>query len=204
MPVIGARLKYDVTFVGQPHSDRREVAERIKDSGIDLRCWGNGWPEGRASQEDMIRIFSESRINLNLTKGSGAIDIKQIAKIFMNRRADDTYYLHSPLMWVDNAKSFLNKRREQIKGRNFEIPGCGGFLLTADADNLGDYYASGKEIVIFKDALDLIEKAKYYLEHEEERAGIAKAGYERTIREHTYEKRFQELFKAMKLLGYTQ
>jgi len=198
-PVVDAKLKYDVTFVGQPHSDRREVVQQIKNSGIDLRCWGNGWSEGRASQEEMIRIFSESCINLNLTKGSGAIDIKQIAKIFMNRRADDIYYLHSPLMWVDNAKSFLNKKREQIKGRNFEIPGCGGFLLTANADNLGDYYADGKEIVIFKDVPDLIDKAKYYLVHEDERSMIAHAGYERTIREHTYEKRFQELFRAMGL-----
>ncbi|MBI5153126.1 MAG: glycosyltransferase [Parcubacteria group bacterium] len=198
-PVVDAILKYDVTFVGQPHSDRKMVAEKIKSAGIHLQCWGNGWPEGRASQEEMIRIFSESRINLNLTKGSGAIDIKQIAKIFLNRRTDNSYGVQSPTMWVNNAKSLWNKRREQIKGRNFEIPGCGGFLLTADADNLGDYYIDGKEIVIFKGVPDLIEKARYYLKHEDERARIAVAGYERTVREHTYKKRFQELLRAMKL-----
>ncbi|MDE1971514.1 MAG: glycosyltransferase family 1 protein, partial [Patescibacteria group bacterium] len=54
-----------------------------------------------------------------------------------------------------------------------------------------------------KDVPDLIEKARYYLTHESERARIARAGYERTLREHTYEKRFQELFRAMKLPGYS-
>lgn len=198
-PIVDAELKYDVTFVGQPHSNRKEVADRIKDAGVDLKCWGNGWPNGRVNQEEMIDIFSESRINLNLTKGSGAVDVKQIAKIFLNRRTDGTYHVQNPLMWIVNAKAFWNKRREQIKGRNFEIPGCGGFLLTADADNLRDYYIDGKEIVIFRDVPDLIEKAYYYLEHEEERRNIARAGYERTIREHTYERRFQDIFKAMKL-----
>ena len=198
-PVVGVELRYDVTFVGQPHSDRREVTKRIADAGIDLQCWGNGWSNGRIDQEGMVRIFSESRINLNLTKGSGAIDIKQIAKIFLNRRTDNSYFIQTPYMWVNNARSLWNKRREQIKGRNFEIPGCGGFLLTADADNLRDYYIDGKEIVIFKNVADLIEKAKYYLVHEDERRVIAQAGYERTIREHTYEKRFQELFRTMGL-----
>ncbi|MDE2439368.1 MAG: glycosyltransferase, partial [Patescibacteria group bacterium] len=177
-PISSAQLRYNVTFVGQPHSDRKEVAETIKNAGIDFRCWGNGWPNGRVNQKEMIRIFSESRINLNLTKGSGAINMKQVGKIFLNRRVNDTYQWYPPTRWIENFISLWNKRREQIKGRNFEIPGCGGFLLTADADNLKDYYEDGKEIVVFKDVPDLIEKARYYLTHESERARIARAGYE--------------------------
>ncbi|PIR26825.1 MAG: hypothetical protein COV41_00565, partial [Candidatus Brennerbacteria bacterium CG11_big_fil_rev_8_21_14_0_20_43_10] len=68
---------------------------------------------------------------------------------------------------------------------------------TGDADNLRDYYVDGKEIVIFKDTADMIEKIKYYLAHDKEREAIAQAGYERTIREHTYEQRFREIFKIM-------
>ena len=43
----------------------------------------------------------------------------------------------------------------------------------------------------------MIDKIKYYLEHNEERESIAQAGYERTIREHTYEKRFNNIFKRI-------
>ncbi len=59
--------------------------------------------------------------------------------------------------------------------------------------------ADGKEIVTFSDTRDLIEKIRYYLAHDDERAAIAQAGYEHTLREHTYQKRFQEIFRQMKL-----
>lgn len=88
---------------------------------------------------------------------------------------------------------------DQIKARSFEVPGCGGFLLTGQAENLGDYYEIGKEIVCFKDMGDLIEKVRYYLCHEDERAAIAQAGYQRTLHEHTYVHRFTEIFQRLGL-----
>jgi spore maturation protein CgeB len=90
---------------------------------------------------------------------------------------------------------------EQIKGRNFEIPGCGGFLLTGSADNLEEYYQDGREVVIFHDDDELIDKIHYYLAHDEERSAIAQAGYERTLREHTYVHRFREIFTTMGFSG---
>ena len=195
----GKAISHDLTFVGQAHGNRPRVAAQIRQAGITVECWGSGWPHGRISQEKLIEIFSTSKINLNLTNSSDIISKKSIAKIFVYRRSDETYHAYSPLAWLSNITSLLHKRREQIKGRNFEVPGTGGFLLTADADNLRDYYQDGKEIVIFKDTADLIEKARYYISHDAEREAIAKAGYERTLREHTYEKRFKDIFKAMKL-----
>ena len=193
----GSGLKHDVVFVGQPHGNRRAIIEKIRDAGVNVECWGGGWPNGRVSQDDMIRLFSESKINLNLTKSSGVFGLKPIAKIFLDRKADDSYRIHSPTSWLDNTRSLFSKKREQIKGRNFEVPGSGGFLLTSGADNLGDYYEDGKEIVIFDSVKEMIEKTKYYLSHEEERVAIAEAGYRRSVAEHTYEKRFNDIFKTI-------
>jgi len=190
---------YDITFVGQPHGNRREVIEKIRKAGINIKCWGKGWPDGRVSQNEMLRIFSQSKINLNLTKSSGNINFRTLASIFLKRELDSSLKPISPKYWFGNFQSILAKKREQIKGRNFEIPGCGGFLLTSDADNLGDYYEDGKEIVIYKDINDMIDKIKYYLEHNKEREAIAKAGYERTLQEHTYEKRFNNIFTELNL-----
>ena len=72
-------------------------------------------------------------------------------------------------------------------------------MLTGKADDLENYYQFGKEIVCFEDIHDLIDKIRYYLAHEEERAAIARAGYERTLREHTYTHRFEAIFKEMNL-----
>jgi spore maturation protein CgeB len=149
----------------------------------------------------MIQVFSQSKINLNLTKSSGAINWKTPLKIFL-RKEEGKIKLTSPNQWPGNLKSILGRRREQIKGRNFEIPGCGGFLLTGYADNLEDYYEIDKEIVVYKDTNDLIDKIKYYLDHNEEREIIAQAGYERTLRDHTYEKRFNEIFKTIGFKDY--
>jgi len=190
---------YEVTFIGQPHGNRKEIIEKIRKTSIGIKCWGKGWSSGRISQEKMIKVFSQSKINLNLTKSSGGITLKSSASIFFKKELNGSLGFVKPKYWLGNFQSLLAKKREQIKGRNFEIPGSGGFLLTSDADNLTDYYQSGKEIVIYKDINDMIDKIKYYLEHNEEREVIVRAGYERTLQEHTYEKRFNDIFKIMGL-----
>jgi spore maturation protein CgeB len=58
-------------------------------------------------------------------------------------------------------------------------------------------YSIGEEISIFVSTNDLIEKTRYYLKHEEERDAIAARGYARTLRDHTMEKRFRDLFEAI-------
>ena len=90
-----------------------------------------------------------------------------------------------------------DKKTIELKGRNFEVPGCGSFILTSYAPHLENYYEIGKEVVCFDDLKDLKEKINYYLKNEEEREKIALAGYLRTINEHTYERRFSEILKQI-------
>lgn len=189
---------YDVTFIGQAHGNRKQVVSKIKHSGIDIQCWGTGWSNGRLSQEKMIQTFSASKINLNLTNPSTR-NLSQIASLFLKRKR---YFIvpRGPREIIDKIKAFIYGTREQIKGRNFEVPGCGAFLLTSDADNLTDYYEDGKEIVIYKNDEDLLEKINYYLKHDKERELIAEKGLRRTLAEHTYEKRFNFIFKAIGLI----
>jgi spore maturation protein CgeB len=87
---------------------------------------------------------------------------------------------------------------QQIKGRNFEIPGAGGFLMTSPADNLEEYYEDGKEIVVFRSTTELKERISYYLRHDSERSGIAQAGYERTIRDHTWDRRWNDILGRLR------
>jgi len=190
------RVGYDVSFVGQPHSDRRYIIDELANNKVRVNCFGGGWPSGRISQEKMIEIFSASKINLNLTKSSGGIDLISILKIFLSKK-DGKFKINHPLSWSDYFKSFLGRSREQIKGRNFEIPGCGGLLLSGYADNIEDYYLPDKEMIFFNNIMDMTDKIKYYLSHEDEREKIRLAGYGRTLREHTYERRFIEIFKTI-------
>lgn len=190
---------YDVSFIGHPHGNRKKIINFLKKAGIDVKCWGNGWPQGKVSQEEMLKIFSQSKINLNFTKASG-IFWKELASIFLHRKYDRSIEINNPKYLIDSIKTMqASLYKKQIKGRNFEVPGCGGFLLSEYVGHLEDYYEIDKEIVCFKNIKELIKKIKYYLAHEEEREAIAKAGYERTIKDHTWEKRFNEIFKIIGL-----
>ena len=188
----------DISFVGQPHGNRRELIDYLKENGIKVDCFGQGWLRGRVSQNEMISIFSNSKINLNLTKSSGGIDFKNLGRIFI-RRSQSKFSLYSPVYWRDNFMSFMGRKREQIKGRTFEIPGTGGMLISGKADNIEDYYIADKEMVFFNSKDELVEKINYYMSHDMERQVIAKAGQDRTFRDHTYEQRFRSIFKTMGL-----
>lgn len=205
---------YDITFVGQPHGNRREVIDALRQANLSVKAWGLGWEEsGRLSQAEMIDVFNRSRINLNLSNASVPVspDISQTRRRaskaldfipFGGRLKTVGKHLLSNTAIKRAGQDQANIPREyheQIKGRNFEIPGCGGFLLTGMADNLEDYYEPDNEIVCFSDENELVEKANYYLRHEDERRAIAKAGFERTLREHTYAHRFNDIFRKIGL-----
>lgn len=194
---------YDVTFIGQPHSVRGKMVKGLRKEGINVKCWGFGWPAGVLPQKEMPKVFSQSKINLNFNMSSGSV-WKKFGSIFLKHRGERNsrkLMINNPKNWPDNFRSFLGALRPQIHCRTFEVPGCGGFLLTDYADNLSDYYQDGKELVIFDGFRDLVKKIKYYLGKDQEREVIARAGYERTLKEHTYEKRFNEIFKIMGLIG---
>lgn len=86
-----------------------------------------------------------------------------------------------------------------IKARIFEVCLAGGFLLTEYFPGIEDYFEIDKEIVCFRNAEEMVEKIKYYLNNDEERRAIAKAGWERATNEyssfHIMHKIFQEIEK---------
>lgn len=53
-----------VSFIGGWYGARRELIARLRDDGVDVRCWGPGTENGPVSREEMVRIYSRSRINL--------------------------------------------------------------------------------------------------------------------------------------------
>ena len=62
----------------------KSIVEEVSKSGLNVECWGGGWPNGRMEQDSMIKLFSESKINLNLAMSSGSFQLEPIAKIFIN------------------------------------------------------------------------------------------------------------------------
>jgi spore maturation protein CgeB len=190
---------YEVTFVGKAHSSRKKIIKKLTETGMSVKCWGQGWEHGRVSFDEMIRIYSNSAINLNFTESSMRWGLVPIAKVFLTRRADDTYRVNRYREFKGNLSVLLNSKTNQIKGRNFEIPGTGGFLLTEYVDNIEEYFVPDKQITVFKSPDELTDKVRYYLEHDSEREAIRRAGYDRALRDHTFERRFSDIFRKIGL-----
>jgi hypothetical protein len=76
--------------------------------------------------------------------------------------------------------------------RLFEATGVGTLLVTDWKKNLHEMFEPGREVVAYRSAEECAEMVQYYLEHDEEREAIARAGQQRTLREHTYYQRMQE------------
>ena len=75
-----------------------------------------------------------------------------------------------------------------------------GLYLTEDHPELCRAFQPGKEILTYSGIDDLVSKIKYYLAHPAEAEIIREKGYERSIREHTWEMRFTRIFRLFGML----
>jgi spore maturation protein CgeB len=160
----------EVVFVGGlargPHARGNEILERAaRRTPIDF--WGykvNRWP-------------ADSAIRRHYRGEAWGLDMYRVlarARIALNRH-------------IDVAEDYANNMRL------YEATGVGTLLLTDAKRNLGDLLEPGKEVVTYASEDELLEMIHHYLDHEDERARIARAGQERTLRQHTYGHRMREL-----------
>jgi spore maturation protein CgeB len=84
--------------------------------------------------------------------------------------------------------------------RLFECTGVGSLLITDWKCNLSEMFEPGKEVVTYRTPEECAEAVKYYLEHEQEREEIARAGQKRTLRDHTYRHRMEQFVKMIEPL----
>ena len=171
------KKKYDVSFVGGSHPYRKWIINQLKKANINVFVWGSGlWPRGRLSYDEMIKVFNQSKINLNLSNS-------------VNWHLP---YLMSSFRAIQNLLR-SSKKKEQLKARMFEICGSGSFQLSYYAEGLEHCFKIGDEICIYMDIDDLIYKIRYYLKYEDIRENIAAEGYKRALSEHTYVNRFSKI-----------
>jgi spore maturation protein CgeB len=169
----------DAVFVGQPHGDRRAVLRHLTRHGIAAQAYGYGWPAGRVTHEQMLDLFGRAKVVLNLSNASRP----------------------HPLQVRAFVDALLHPRRSQIKGRNFEVPGCRAAMVTDYVPGLEHYFTLDEEVVCFRSRAELAERCRELVASAALRERIAAAGYRRVLGEHTYVHRFNELFQAMGLAG---
>lgn len=143
--------KYDVAFVGQKHGIREQVVSQLRGAGIKVDTWGHFWPahrdhHGRPTGSQMVEIFNQSKVNLNLR-------------------------------WVSR-----DPNHGQIKGRDFELLGCGAFMVASqhvECDDLHELYSPVSEFAEYHFVDEMIEGIKAHLEDDIGRNAIAFNAYQK-------------------------
>ncbi len=87
--------------------------------------------------------------------------------------------------------------RTGIPLRLWDILGAGGFALTNYQSEIPEYFEVGKDLDVYASEEELIDKIKYYLEHEEERREIARNGYQKAKGQYSLELRVKQILQTV-------
>jgi spore maturation protein CgeB len=199
---------YDVTFVGQRYHSREEYIAYLYANGIDCHAWGPGWDYGlrRKNKSFVQTLRYVKRHFYSLASGTPRPDtaVPHLPPTHRHPPLPDDELIrmysrsHISLGFSEVPMPDGSVRRH-IRLRDFEAPMSGALYFTGYQDELADYYEIGKEIICYDDKHDLLDKVQYYLIHNREAEKIRKAGRERALSEHTWEKRFCQLFSIIAL-----
>lgn len=170
---------------------------------------------GSDSVESVEYLFAQYVINREIT----AIERRELLTEVAEKYSLDLYTPdktlqlpnctnHGPVDYYDfapyvfkRAKINLNiSLRSILTGiplRAFDIMGAGGFLLTNYQEDFLDYFVPGEDFEFYDSKADLMSKIDYYLNHEEERAAIAKNGLQKISADHTYLQRVNEILSYL-------
>lgn len=158
-----------VSFVGSLssfHASRVKWLDTICQN-VNVGIWGNG-TDGLRKQSHVLNSHQGTVWGLEMYR------ILRSSKITLNHH-------------IDLAGSYANNMRL------FETTGVGSLLITDWKKNLHEMFELGREVVAYRSPQECVEMIQYYLEHDDEREAIAHAGQQRTLQDHTYLQRMQEL-----------
>lgn len=146
------RFGADVGFIGWPEGARERSMRFLARRGVSVRVWGP-WPRW---------------------KNSGGLQVE-------GKPVWGDDYARAICSFRINLGFLRRINRDLHTTRSVEIPACGGFLLAERTDEHRRLFEEGVEAEFFGSDAELLDKVRYYLTHESERARIAAAGLRRCI-----------------------
>lgn len=172
--------------------------------------------KSEGSFSDLGLIFQTTVLGFKIAeieRRRALLELSKYFKVHVYSNSDTSDFLNiqycgSVDYWSQMPKVFraskinLNMTIPNIKSgiplRVWDILGSGGFLLTNYQAEIPYYFEEGKDLVCFDGIEDMRDKVRYYLSHEEERAKIARSGYEKVKEHHTYVDRLSRILKIVK------
>ncbi|MFC1491325.1 glycosyltransferase [Nitrospinota bacterium] len=155
-PDLQEKWASEILFVGHYEERTERGISALIEAGLPVTVYGDGWEKARS------RELLNSRMKI--------------------RRLNDEEYRYA-LKSAKIALCFVSEiNSNQTAGRSFEIPACGTFLLAMRTGQHAECYREGEEAEFFGNHRELVEKARFYLEHADRREEISRRGHERCLR----------------------
>ena len=152
---------------------------------------------------ELLGAFSEAGLRTDIfTRSDVAASLKDEKTDFGNIIVHGGVRTHDEMPRIfRTSKINLNPTMRCIKTglsqRVWDVLGCGGFLMMNYQAEIPEYFEIGEDLICYESISDAVEYAGYFLEHEEERLSIAKNGYEKVKKLHTYEVRVAQILKTV-------
>ena len=149
--------RWDISMIGNPSPQKAQYMIAVAQAFPDCRIAviGNGWAKYAAGTALAPYVVGHPLIGDFFAR---AIEESRInIAVHMGPR--------TPGGWED-----------AVSTRTFEIPAAGGFMLHIDNEEVRTLYEPGREIDVFTTPESLCERIGYYLDNEDRRLEIARAG----------------------------
>jgi spore maturation protein CgeB len=210
-----------VSFVGMNYALRARYIAHLLENGVDAHAYGPGWqwgsrtrwrsiakhclllaksimafsPEAQAhassvlAEHDFRRCLG-ARFPSNV---HAPISDEELIQLYTRSHISlgflEVYDRHDPSRTV----------ARHLHLREFEAPMSGALYCTGYMDELSEFFEPDKEVLVYRNEQELLDKVRYYLAHEAEAENVRQAGHARALRDHTYQRRFQQLFAEIGL-----
>ncbi len=212
-------LRYDATFAGQRYADRGSLVLALLRGGVAADAFGQSWRVGSNAAGPGDRPGPAVVRALDLLRhGRDPLRAMRDTLDWRALAAGYPEHLHGPVSDEQYVRLYSESRislgfvivgdthrtlrpQTQVRLREFEGPMSGAFYMTGWLDEMALHYDVGREIVCYHSAEELVDRARYYLAHDDERERIRRAGHERARRDHTWHRRFETLFAELRRRG---
>ena len=207
LKLVNKKEKIKVSFIGQVsrtnHDERLEYLDYLALSYPPFQVFGMNYDTNLFIRriKDIIIALRLKGLNIsnliNISSSPYYSKIKNIRKRFVNEVwGIDMYNI------IFSSLITFNKHVDNPQGvagnmRMFEATGVGSCLITDHKNNNDEYFVPEKEIIVYKDKFDLMDKLNFYINNDKARQEIALAGQKRTLKDHTIDIRANELINII-------
>jgi len=187
----------DIVFCAQ-----KKAVEQMKNDGVSNPMW---LPHAFEPEAYPKFNLASKRYDIcfvgHVNSGNRIDALDRMFREFPNFFYGQRLFEEAARKYAESKIVFNIAMKDDLNMRVFEALGSGSFLLTDDVSSLSDLFRDGVHLATYKTLDEAVDKAKYYLENDEERQKIAEQGYNEVIKHHTIDHRVDKILEEINKLS---